>query len=102
MTPNAVPHPGKVLRDDYLKPYKISQSALARATGISAQRIGNIVKGRSSITLAVALKLAEELDTRATFWLRLQHDYDTAQAAPVAAADAPPQDGDRSQRAGDG
>lgn len=43
-------NPGEILLEDYLLPSGISQNALARAFGISPQRIKEIVLGRRCIT----------------------------------------------------
>ena len=42
--------PGELLKEEFLVPMGISQYRLAKETGIPAQRIGQIVLGRRSIT----------------------------------------------------
>ena len=42
--------PGELLKEEFLIPMGISQYRLAKETGIPAQRIGQIVLGRRSIT----------------------------------------------------
>jgi addiction module HigA family antidote len=42
--------PGEILLEEFLKPMGISQYRLAKEIGIPAQRISEIVAGRSSIT----------------------------------------------------
>lgn len=47
-------HPGEILLHDYLKPMGISQYRLAKEIDVPAQRIGQIVAGRRSITADTA------------------------------------------------
>lgn len=73
-------HPGEVLLEDFLKPMGISRYALARATGMPAQRIGEIVRGRRAMTADTALRLARYFDMEPEFWLNLQMRYELDRA----------------------
>jgi len=53
--------PGEMLKDEFLAEYRLSQSRLARAVGISPNRIAEIVNNRRRITADTALRLAHEL-----------------------------------------
>lgn len=79
MTRREIPliHPGEILLEDWLVPLKISQYALAKAIGVSARRINEIVKGKRAITPDTALRLATFFNTDAQSWLGLQNHYDT-------------------------
>lgn len=84
MTPKLPPiHPGEVLLEDFLKPMGISQYALAKAIGVPAQRIGEIVHGRRALTADTALRLGRYFGMEAQFWLNLQtrHDLEAAEDA---------------------
>ena len=67
-------HPGEVLREDYLQPLRMSQSALAKALGVPADRISEIVRGRRGITGDTAVRLAHYFDTTPELWSGLQAD----------------------------
>ena len=41
-----IPSIGEVLRDEFMKPFGLSQNALAKALGIPQNRISEIVSGR--------------------------------------------------------
>jgi antitoxin HigA-1 len=69
-------HPGEVLLEDFLKPLGISQSAFAIRLGVSFPRINEIIRGKRSVTPAMALRLARVLGMSADFWLGLQQDWD--------------------------
>ncbi len=69
-------HPGEVLREDFMVPLGLSQYRLARALGVPAIRISQIVRGRRAITADTALRLARFFGTSPELWLRLQAGYD--------------------------
>jgi addiction module HigA family antidote len=49
--------PGEMLSDEFLAEYGISQNQLARAIGISPNRIAEVVHNRRRITADTALRL---------------------------------------------
>jgi antitoxin HigA-1 len=69
-------HPGEILLEEYLKPLGISQNKLGRDLGVPAQRINEIIRGKRSITVDTALRLARYFHTTPRFWLNLQARYD--------------------------
>jgi addiction module HigA family antidote len=73
-------HPGEVLLEEFLDPMRISQNALARATGVPPRRINEIVLGKRALTADTALRLAAFFGTSEGFWLGLQADYDLEEA----------------------
>ena len=70
-------HPGEILLEDWLKPLGVSQYLLAKAIGVPARRINEIVHGKRAITVDTALRLATFFGTDAASWLNLQNHYDT-------------------------
>ena len=69
-------HPGEVLHEDFLVPLGMSPYALAKGLGISPTAVGEILKGKRSITPATALRLQRFFGAEAEFWLNLQAMYD--------------------------
>jgi addiction module HigA family antidote len=69
-------HPGEVLREDFMKPHKLTVNKLALELHVPATRIGEIVHERRRITAETALRLARYFHTNAEFWLNLQNFYD--------------------------
>jgi len=69
--------PGRILADDWLTPLGISQYALAKAIGVPARRINEIVLGKRAITADTAVRLAAFFGTDAQSWMNLQTRYDT-------------------------
>ncbi len=69
-------HPGEILLHDFMEPLGLSQSALAKAIGVTPIRINHIVRGQRAITADTALRLSRYFDTRPGWWLDLQSHYD--------------------------
>lgn len=93
-----LPHPGELLREDYLPAYGLTAGALARAMGLADRtRIERLVRERQPVTADTALRLARVFRTTADYWLNLQaahdlsktaieHGTELAQIRPIAAA----------------
>lgn len=79
-------HPGRVLRDEFLKPLRLRIGELSQVTGIPVRRVGQMVRGERRIDAESALRLARYFCTADDFWLRLQSDHDLAEARRVAGA----------------
>ncbi len=62
-------HPGETIREDVLAPLGMSVNQLAKALGITAARLNEIVRGHRGITADTALRLARYLGTSADFWM---------------------------------
>lgn len=73
-------HPGKILLHDDLEPMGISQYRLAKEIGVPAQRIGQIVAGRRSITADTDLRLCKFFGLSDGYWLRGQAQFETETA----------------------
>ena len=69
--------PGELLREEFLIPMGVSQYRLAKEIGVPAQRIGEIVAGRRSITADTDLRLCRFFGLSNGYWLRAQAAYDT-------------------------
>jgi antitoxin HigA-1 len=70
----------RMLRDEFLAEYGLSQSRLASAIGISPNRITEIINNRRRITADTALRLSLYFGNSAEFWLSLQTHYDLKMA----------------------
>ncbi len=69
--------PGELLEEEFLKPLCLSKYRLAKDIGVPAQRIGEIVAGRRSITADTDLRLCRYFGLSNGYWLRAQAAYDT-------------------------
>lgn len=68
--------PGEMLKEEFLIEYGLSQNQLAKAIGISPNRIAEIVNNRRRITADTALRLGFYFGNSPEFWLNLQTHYD--------------------------
>ena len=68
--------PGEMLLEEFLKPMGLSQYRLAKEIGVPAQRIGEIIAGRRSVTADTDLRLCRFFSLSEGWWLRGQARYD--------------------------
>jgi antitoxin HigA-1 len=75
--------PGELLQTEFLKPLGITQYRLAKEIGVPAQRIGEIVAGKRSITADTDLRLCRFFGLSSGYWLRAQvaHDIEVFERA---------------------
>jgi addiction module HigA family antidote len=69
--------PGELLLGEFLLPMGITRYRLAKEIGVPAQRIGDIVAGKRSITADTDLRLCRFFGLSDGYWLRAQAAYDT-------------------------
>jgi len=81
------PHPGEVLRHEFLDEIGMSQNQLAKALGVPGNRIHAIVNGTRDITADTDLRLCKFFGLSEGYFLRLQNAYDTLEAKRRIAAD---------------
>jgi len=80
--------PGEILKEEFLAKYELSQNGLAKAMGISPNRIAEIVNNRRRITADTALRLGLYFGNSPEFWLNLQTHYDLKMARKNLKPDA--------------
>ena len=73
-------HPGEVLKEDFMETLGVTAYRLAKDVGVTAMRIGEIVRGKRGITADTAVRLAAYFGTDAQSWMNLQTHYDVALA----------------------
>jgi antitoxin HigA-1 len=74
------PHPGEILKEEFLNRIGMSQNQLAHAIGVPGNRVHAIVNGSRSITGDTDLRLCKFFDLSEGYFLRLQNAYDTLEA----------------------
>ncbi len=72
--------PGEMLKEEFLAEYSLSQNQLAKAIGVSPNRIAEIVNNRRRITADTALRLGLFFGNSPEFWMNLQAHYDLKMA----------------------
>jgi len=72
--------PGELLWEEFLVPMGLSRYRLAKEIGVPAQRIGDIVSGKRTVTADSDLRLCRFFGLSDGYWLRAQaaHDIEVA------------------------
>jgi addiction module HigA family antidote len=74
------PHPGRIVREEILQPLVMSVTSGAKILGVSRQALNNLVNQRAGISPEMAVRLGKAFGVSAQTWLRMQSNYDLAQA----------------------
>ncbi|MBM3567856.1 MAG: HigA family addiction module antidote protein [Alphaproteobacteria bacterium] len=74
------PHPGEILKHEFLAELGLSQNKLAAAIGVPGNRIHAIVNGTRAITADTDLRLGRYFGLSDGYWLRLQNAHDLMEA----------------------
>ena len=69
-------HPGEILREEFLKPLKLTVYRLAKEIRVPAPRVSDIVLEKRGISADTAVRLARFFGTSDQFWMNLQTSYD--------------------------
>lgn len=75
-----LPHPGEVLKSEFMEPMDVSAYALAKAIGVPRSRINEIAHGRQGITAAIAIRLGKFFDVDPQWFMNMQSRYDLRRA----------------------
>ncbi len=71
-----MPHPGTILREEFLSPMGLSTSSLAEAIHVPTSRIDAICSGGQSITADIALRLGHHFGVDPQWFLAMQAMFD--------------------------
>jgi addiction module HigA family antidote len=74
------PHPGRIVREEILQPLGLSVTSGAKILGVSRQTLNNLVNQHAGISPEMAVRLGKAFGASAQTWLRMQSNYDLAQA----------------------
>ena len=69
-------HVGEILKEEFLIPYNITQSHLAKELRTSFRAINELVNEKRGMTTEMALKLGKYFGTTPQLWLNLQNQFD--------------------------
>jgi len=79
------PHPGEILREEFLEPMGLSVYALAKAIHVPRSRINEICHGRQGISATISLRLGRFFGVDPGWFLAMQSDYDLKVSAEALA-----------------
>lgn len=69
-------HPGRILKNMYLKPLNLTITKLAEELCVSRKAVSSIVNERKSVTPEMALRLSQAFGTTPELWLNLQKKHE--------------------------
>lgn len=72
-------HPG-LLVTECLNDLGLTVAEAAKGLGITRQQLHNVIAGRSGVTPEMAIRFEKAFGSTADTWLRMQMNYDLAQA----------------------
>ncbi len=78
------PHPGLHVRHDCLDALGLSVTAGAKVLGVTRQALNNLVNAKSGISPEMAIRLSKAFGGSPAVWLKMQMDFDLAQAEKQA------------------
>lgn len=76
-------HPGEILKQEFLRPMRITGYGLAKALAVKPQSVNDIVLKKRGISADMAMRLARFLGTTPEFWMNLQTAYELTEARTV-------------------
>ena len=71
-------HPGEILREELLKPMRMSAYELGKRLHVPVPRINDIVLERRGISADTAVRLSRFFGTTEHFWMNLQSAYEVS------------------------
>lgn len=70
------PHPGEFIAGIYLEPNNISARQLARLLNVSPSTLNRVLRGTSSVSPEMALRLSKAIGRSPESWLAMQAAHD--------------------------
>src|SRR3989338_469505 len=71
---------GEMLEEEFMRPLRLTQTALAEAMGVERRLVNELCNGRRAVTVDTALMLARVFGNTPEFWLNVQRRTDLWQA----------------------
>ncbi len=67
---------GEILVEEFMRPMRLTQAALAEAMGVPRKHVNELCNNRRSVTAPTALILARVFGNTPDFWLNVQRRTD--------------------------
>ncbi len=74
------PHPGEILREEYLNPLNLTVTDFAKKLGVSRKNLSTILNEKTGISAEMAIRLSKSLNTTPELWIGMQMEYELALA----------------------
>jgi antitoxin HigA-1 len=85
MSMKSPPHPGEVLKDLCIEPLGKTLTDIAESLGVSRKTLSDLVNGKRSLSLDMAIRISKAFGSTPDTWLRMQLNYDLARQETQAA-----------------
>lgn len=69
-------HPGEIIREEFMIPFKLTPETLADELGVSTSAITGLVSEKGRISVDLALRLSQYFGCSAQFFMNMQSSYD--------------------------
>ncbi|MBF0280801.1 MAG: HigA family addiction module antidote protein [SAR324 cluster bacterium] len=73
---NQMSHPGIIVKREFMEPYGVTAYRLSKDAKIDNMTASEIIRGKRSITIKTALKLAKYFGVSDSYFINLQKEYD--------------------------
>ena len=77
-------HPGEIIREEVLAPLDLTVTQAAKVLGVTRQALSNMLNGSTSLTAEMALRVEKAFGPKMEHLMRMQLNYDLAQARAAA------------------
>lgn len=74
------PPPGRIVRQECIKPLGLTVTEAAERLGVRRQTLNNLVNGKAGISPEMSIRLSKAFGGSPEVWLGIQMEYDLAQA----------------------
>lgn len=74
------PHPGEILKEDYLIPLELTITQLAKSLGVSRKNLSEIINQKTGISAEMAIRLSKAFNTTPELWIGMQKEFELARA----------------------
>jgi len=78
------PHPGQTIKATCLEPLGLSVTDAAVHLGVARHTLSRLLNGQAGISPEMAIRLEKSGWSNADFWMRLQANYELAEARKFA------------------
>jgi addiction module HigA family antidote len=68
-------HPGEILLEEFIKPYNLKLTELAKHLDVSFRTISELVNEKRNVSVDMAIRLSKYFTTSVDFWMNLQNQY---------------------------
>ena len=73
-------HPGEIIREEVLKPLKLTVTDAARVLAVARPTLSNLLNENAALTAEMALRIEKAFGPKMDHLMRIQLAYDLAQA----------------------